>query len=130
MGTEYHFHETLGMPVTIGVERLNRFRNRLVETVLDQFLCWPKHVVVPVSDVALGPDFKPNLDYETAPKPIGTLYLAVKRCTDLINNDAITGDKSDPYVIIKVGQAEKRTPTIDDDLNPARGPRPERGTRA
>mmetsp|Transcript_84897 Transcript_84897/g.243634 ORF Transcript_84897/g.243634 Transcript_84897/m.243634 type:complete len:552 (+) Transcript_84897:2-1657(+) len=50
---------------------------------------------------------------------ISLLYIRVNGAHKLINKDTgLFGDVSDPFVKVKVGQAEKRTPTIDNDLNP------------
>ncbi|KAH8049584.1 C2 domain-containing protein [Aureococcus anophagefferens] len=60
MDTHFHIHETVGIPVDVGVKALDRFLNRLVENVVDNFLCWPKHVVIPLASTLLGPDFEPD----------------------------------------------------------------------
>jgi len=47
------------------------------------------------------------------------LYLRVNGAQGLKNKDTgLFGDVSDPYVKVKVGQTEHRTPTIDNNLNP------------
>ncbi|KAK7241897.1 endoplasmic reticulum-plasma membrane tethering protein [Aureococcus anophagefferens] len=118
MDTHFHIHETVGIPVDVGVKALDRFLNRLVENVVDNFLCWPKHVVIPLASTLLGPDFEPDAGAAAPAPPIGTLHVKVTRCRDLINNDLVTGGQSDPYVIVSVGQREFRTPTIDDVADP------------
>ena len=118
MDTHFHIHETVGIPVDVGVKALDRFLNRLVENVVDNFLCWPKHVVIPLASTLLGPDFEPDAGAAAPAPPIGTLHVKVTRCRDLINNDLVTGGQSDPYVVVSVGQKEFRTPTIDDVADP------------
>lgn len=50
---------------------------------------------------------------------VGTLYLVVHGCYNLLNRDTgILGDVSDPFVAAKVGKHEEKTPTINNDLNP------------
>lgn len=50
---------------------------------------------------------------------VGYLYVRVHAGHGLKNTDTgIFGDVSDPYVKVKIGTQEERTPTIDNDLNP------------
>lgn len=52
-------------------------------------------------------------------EPRGVLLVRVTRAFGLLNTDTgLFGDVSDPYVIVRAGGTEHRTPTIDNDLNP------------
>lgn len=116
LATEFEVYDTVGLPCDVGLSRLNRFLSRLIENVLDTYLCWPRSVAVPLAETLLGADFAAAAEPE--PAPIGALHLAVTHATDLINNDAVTGGDSDPYVILTVGQQERQTPTIEDENDP------------
>merc|ERR1711879_24698 len=49
----------------------------------------------------------------------GALHLVIHGCYNLLNKDTgLMGDYSDPYVVGKVGRHEKKTPVINNDLNP------------
>lgn len=51
--------------------------------------------------------------------PTSVLRVQVLGATNLKNLDTgLFGDLSDPYVKVKVGQTEHKTPTINDNLNP------------
>mmetsp|Transcript_27204 Transcript_27204/g.90464 ORF Transcript_27204/g.90464 Transcript_27204/m.90464 type:complete len:919 (+) Transcript_27204:75-2831(+) len=48
-----------------------------------------------------------------------TLHVRILAARGLKNLDTgVFGDVSDPYAVVRVGNAEERTPTIDNDLNP------------
>jgi len=52
-------------------------------------------------------------------KPAAYLYVRVNSAYNLRNTDTgLFGDKSDPYVVVRVGRQEKKTQTINNDLNP------------
>lgn len=106
----------------VSLEAVGRFVHRLVENVLDNVLCWPRHVNIPLAKLLLGDfyvgSFKPGENDGSAfrPQPIGTLRVEVLRCSDLINN-RISG-LSNPYVICKLGQQEERTTALSDTVDP------------
>lgn len=51
--------------------------------------------------------------------PVSSLHVRVTGALNLINKDTgFFGDVSDPYVVVKLGDAEFKTPTINNDLNP------------
>jgi len=49
----------------------------------------------------------------------GTLHIIVLSASGLMNKDTgMFGDLSDPFVVVKVGKQEHKTPVIKDSLNP------------
>lgn len=50
---------------------------------------------------------------------VGKVYVRVRRAHNLKNTDSgLMGDVSDPYCVIRLGKMEKKTPTINNNLNP------------
>jgi len=53
------------------------------------------------------------------PQHIGFLQVRIAAAYSLKNTDSgVFGDVSDPFVLVKVGDSEKKTSTIQNDLNP------------
>merc|ERR1712039_417804 len=50
---------------------------------------------------------------------VALLHVRILAAYNLWNRDSgLFGDKSDSYVLARIGQAVRRTPTIDNNLNP------------
>eukprot|EP00930_Biecheleria_cincta_P063906 TRINITY_DN4944_c1_g2_i1.p1 TRINITY_DN4944_c1_g2~~TRINITY_DN4944_c1_g2_i1.p1 ORF type:complete len:1994 (-),score=345.92 TRINITY_DN4944_c1_g2_i1:416-6397(-) len=63
--------------------------------------------------------FKPTQYRKSAQDLSSVLHLRINNARNLLNKDTgVLGDVSDPYVVIKVGELQQRTPTIDNNLNP------------
>lgn len=63
--------------------------------------------------------FKPTDYHRLRLDFTGMVYLRVNGAVNLLNKDTgLFGDLSDPYVKVKVGKTEKRTPIINNNLNP------------
>ncbi|KAJ8609241.1 hypothetical protein CTAYLR_008054 [Chrysophaeum taylorii] len=117
LDTHFRLHDAVTqLPLGVSLDAIDRFVNRLIENVLENLLCWPRRVKVPIARLLLGHDYAPVAEDEAPSAPIGTLRVEVLRCTDLINNDV--GGLSDPYVVCKVGQQEERTVALGDTCDP------------
>lgn len=116
------------------LEAIERFFNRLVENVVDNLLCWPRHVKIPIAELLLGKRSgdverdgegsggrRRSASFSSSTSPttslIGTLRVEVLRCSGLINNGTARG-LSDPYVVCRVGQQEERTTALSDTVDP------------
>lgn len=117
--THFRPHDSTGLGrAGVQFEAIDRFVNRLIENVVENLLCWPRHINVPLADLVLGPGAlgDNNPPPPLVNKPIGTLRVEVLRCADLVNNDL--GGLSDPYVVCKLGQTEAKTTTLTDTCDP------------
>mmetsp|Transcript_41586 Transcript_41586/g.114596 ORF Transcript_41586/g.114596 Transcript_41586/m.114596 type:complete len:687 (-) Transcript_41586:132-2192(-) len=71
-------------------------------------------------------DFVPSPMYQApaaqanhSGREVAHVYVHIHAAHSLKNTDTgMFGDKSDPYVVAKVGKQEKRTPTVSNELNP------------
>eukprot|EP00928_Gymnodinium_smaydae_P023642 TRINITY_DN19434_c0_g1_i1.p1 TRINITY_DN19434_c0_g1~~TRINITY_DN19434_c0_g1_i1.p1 ORF type:complete len:1734 (-),score=325.80 TRINITY_DN19434_c0_g1_i1:231-5432(-) len=65
------------------------------------------------------PHGQPGLEGHNGRGPAGNLQVRVVRGYNLRNRDTgLFGDKSDPFVVLRMGRCERRTPPIANDLNP------------
>lgn len=102
----------------------------VIEMAIENFLVWPNKVIVRTSDWAhliswlpAQPPSPPEGTFK--PKRIGHLCVNVVEAKELAVNKTLSSD-SDPFVKVRVGTAQRRTPTCNDTINPKWMTRPAR----
>ncbi|KAL2651010.1 hypothetical protein R1flu_019138 [Riccia fluitans] len=89
----------------MAIPGLYRFVQEYIKQMVASMYLWPKTYDIPILDTSLHKN-----------EPQGLLFVTLVKAKQLKNKDLL--GKSDPYVMVRVGNSTQKTRTIMNNLNP------------